>query len=234
MTDELRSDAMSALVAGLALATALSQRAAPTALVSSPIVCAKNADISQSGCGHDAGSPGASGFGQQDSPGASGFHNVRSPGASGSNNVDSPGASGCNNVSSAGASGNGHVNSPGASGGPPCSSSTPPPTPPPTICIDSCTTVTTGGGSSTTLGVALPVNGAVVATLPLTGRDSTAPLTLAVGLMLSGAAAVGLANRRRHALAAVNGGELIPLSAAVGLLLTGRAKSPEPQDQPKS
>jgi LPXTG-motif cell wall-anchored protein len=71
-------------------------------------------------------------------------------------------------------------------------------------------------------------------TLPLTGSSSTGPLTLALGLMASGAMAVGLANRRRHAMAAATGGEVIPLSTAVGLLLTGRAtgraKAAEPKD----
>jgi hypothetical protein len=54
-------------------------------------------------------------------------------------------------------------------------------------------------------------------------------LALALGLMVSGGTAVGLANRRRHAMAAATGGEVIPLSAAVGLLLTGRAKAATPK-----
>ncbi len=49
--------------------------------------------------------------------------------------------------------------------------------------------------------------------------------------MMAGAATVGMANRRRRAMVATTGGELVPLSAAVGLLLTGRAKASEPRDQ---
>ncbi len=202
---------MSALVASLALATALSRHSAPSALVSRPIVCAPNADISSSGCGNvGIGNSGAGNTGN----GNSGAGNTGN-GNSGFGNTGN-GNSGCGNVGIAN-SGAGNVGV-GLSGGTSCPGPVkrPPPTTPPT-------TSPTESHSGTTLGAAGAATQVVVATLPLTGRNSTGPLTLAVGLMLSGGAVVTLANRRRHAVAAATGGELLPLSAAVGLLLTGRA-----------
>ena len=54
-----------------------------------------------------------------------------------------------------------------------------------------------------------------------------------MGLLVAGAGAVGLANRRRHAMAAA-GGAMLPLSQAVGLLLTGRAKAPTSNERTRS
>jgi LPXTG-motif cell wall-anchored protein len=222
---------MSALVAGLALVTALSRHSAPSALVSSPIVCAPNADISSSGCGNTGiGQSGISNTGTANS--GAGNVGVANSGTgnvgvanSGTGNVGT-GNSGCGN--------NGVANSGGGntgtalSGGFSCSHFTPPPpTTPPT------TTVIHGG--TTTLPPATSVSAEVtVATLPVTGRNSSSPLALALGLMVSGGAAVTLANRRRRAIAVATGGELMPLSAAVGLLLTGRGRVADPQDPPTS
>lgn len=241
VTHPLRSASMSALVArrigvSLALAAGLSlplfaQQASAASLTSSPIPCAPNADVSSSGCGNTGA--GNSGFGNTGG-GNSGAGNTGT-GNSGTNNNgtansgtgnNGTGNSGCNNTGVAN-SGNGNVGV-ALSGGTPCPASvtptTPPPTTPPTTPR---TTPTTVENEESTLPTAVPPTGGAVGTLPVTGRNSTTPITLAFGLLLTGVAAVGLANRRRHAFAAVNGGELMPLSAAMGLLLTGRAKAAE-------
>jgi LPXTG-motif cell wall-anchored protein len=196
---------MSALVAGLALAAALAKGPAAPSLVSHPIACAPNSDISDSGCGNTgvgnsglnnngAGNSGATNTGN----GNSGTLNIGN-GNSGTGNIGN-GNSGCGNVGTAN-SGNGNTGT-GLSGGG-------------TVCVPAKpVTVVTAPGAT-------PVSGA---TLPLTGRNSTEPIALAMGLMVSGAAAIGLANRRRHVMAATSGGELIPLSDAVGHLLTGWTK----------
>jgi hypothetical protein len=54
-----------------------------------------------------------------------------------------------------------------------------------------------------------------------------------MSLLVAGAGAVGLANRRRHAMAAASG-EMLPLSHAVGLLLTGRAKAATSTERTRS
>lgn len=209
------------LLASLMLVSALSGHSAPAALASTPIVCAPNADISSSGCGNTgAGNSGMGNVGVGNSGGGnngtanSGTGNTGT-GNSGSGNTGT-GNSGCGNNGTAN-SGGGNTGV-GNSGGNSCTSSPPPtthPTTPPTTPGDHPGTTVIGEA-----GTPVHVEGQ---TLPLTGSSSTAPLTLAMGLMASGALAVGLANRRRHALAAATGGEVIPLSAAVGLLLTGRA-----------
>ena len=215
---------MSALVASLALVHALSRSTAPTALVTQPITCTTNANISDSGCGNTGW--GNSGWGNNGTgnsgttntgTGNSGLSNTGN-GNSGEFNVGN-GNSGCGNTG-VGNSGGGNVGA-GDSGGISCSAFTAPTTVPITTVT---TTIHPGIPTAST------VTPAPIATLPLTGRNSEAPLELALGLMVTGAAAVGLANRRRHALAASTGGELIPLSAAVGLLLTGRAKPGAPRD----
>ncbi len=221
---------MSALVAGLALVTALSRHSAPSALVSHPIVCAPNASISSSGCGNTGtGQSGIANVGTGNS--GAGNNGTANSGAgnvgtanSGFNNVGT-GNSGCSNngIANSGGGNTGVANS----GGFPCSGTPgPPPPPPTTVPGGHVTTTTTVKGTSE---APEPVPGSV-ATLPVTGRNSSAPITLALGLMLSGAAAVTFANRRRHAMAVVSGGELMPLSAAMGLLLTGRAKAEAPAD----
>lgn len=203
-----------------AMATALSAPVLAQAASAAPlaatqrIVCAPNADISDSGCGNTG--IGNSGFGNNGT-GNSGAGNT-GVANSGVGNTGT-GNSGCGNlgVANSGAGNVGVANS----GGTTCTTSTPSTTP---------TTVVQGHPSScddcTSVSVATQavVSQASSASLPLTGGNSTGPLTLAMGLLLTGAAAVTLANRRRHAMAVANGGELIPLSAAVGLLLTGRAK----------
>lgn len=219
---------MSALVASLALVTALSRHSAPSAMVSHPIVCAPNTDISSSGCGNTGvGNSGVANTGAGNS-GAANVGNGNSGelnngnGNSGVGNTGN-GNSGCGNNGSAN-SGGGNTGA-GNSGGFSCNGFVPPPTTPGT---------TVPGGHTTTTIKKAPVPHQVMTELAFTGRDSAAPLTLALGLLLTGAAAAGLANRRRHALVAANGGNLLSLSAAVGLLLTGRAKVTEPDEKTQS
>jgi len=220
---------MSALVASLALVTALSRHSAPAALASHPIVCAPNSDISSSGCGNTGvGNSGVANVGNGNSGAAnsgnanSGLLNTGNAN-SGVGNVGN-GNSGCGNNGTAN-SGGGNSGA-GNSGGFSCNGFVPmPPT----------TTGTTVPGHTTTTITKAPIPGQVVSPeLALTGRDSAAPMTLALGLLLTGAATAGFANRRRHAMAAANGGNLVPLSAAVGLLLTGRAKVTEKDEQARS
>lgn len=213
---------MSALAA-LALVTALTRQPSSAALVTQPITCAKNSDVSESGCGNTgtgnsgrgnagAGNSGALNIGI----GNSGLANVGN-GNSGTGNVGNGNSGGCN--VGTGNSGGGNSGT-GNSGGIPCTVATTPP-------VTTGTTVTT----ATTIARAhpsTPVSGPV---LPLTGSRTDGPILLAMGLMMAGAGTVGLANRRRHTLAATTGGELVPLSAAVGLLLTGRAQASEPRDE---
>jgi PPE-repeat protein len=223
---------MSALVASLALVTALSRHSAPSALATHPIACAPNTDISSSGCGNTGvGNSGVANVGNGNSGAAntgnanSGLLNTGNAN-SGVGNVGN-GNSGCGNNGTAN-SGGGNTGT-GNSGGFSCHGFTPPP--PTTVVTFPGTTLP--GHTTTTLKKA-PVPAQVLTELAFTGRDSAAPLTLALGLLLTGAAAAGLANRRRHAMAAASGGNLLPLSAAVGLLLTGRAKVTEPEEQSRS
>jgi len=210
---------MSAL-ATLALVTALTRQPSPASLAAQPIVCAKNANVSDSGCGNTG--TGNSGWGNVGNGNSgrlnigianSGLANIGA-GNSGTGNVGNGNSGGCN--VGTGNSGGGNVGS-GNSGGIPC-------TTPPGVS----TTATTVVGSVPTAPASSAKSGA---TLPLTGSRTEGPILLAVGLMMAGAATVGVANRRRRAMVATTGGELVPLSAAVGLLLTGRAKASEPRDQ---
>jgi LPXTG-motif cell wall-anchored protein len=206
---------MSAL-ATLALVTALTRQPSPASLAAQPIVCAPNASISDSGCGNSG--VGNSGTGNQGTGnsgalnvgnGNSGLANIGN-GNSGTGNVGNGNSGGCN--VGTGNSGGGNVGA-GNSGGIPCT------TPPGTTPVTMVGTVPTAPPSGAKSG----------ATLPLTGGKTDGPIAVAMGLMMAGAVTVGLANRRRHAMVATTGGELVPLSAAVGLLLTGRAKASEPR-----
>lgn len=186
---------------------ALSKHNVPTSLQATPIACAPNANISDSGCGNTGwGNSGKGNNGTGNSgvtntgSGNSGTSNIGN-GNSGTGNVGNGNSGSCNTGN--GNSGTGNTGA-GNSGG--------------SVCAP-VKVVTT-----TTVGVAPPASTVPSATLPLTGRNSEAPLTLAIGLMLAGGATVTIANRRRHAMATVTG-EMVPLSTAVGLLLTGRAKA---------
>jgi len=225
-TDQLPSATM--LSSALVMLVALNRQPAQSALVTHPIVCAANADVSDSGCGNTGtGNSGTGNSGTGNSGTAnvgvanSGLANIGTAN-SGAGNVGT-GNSGCGNTGTAN-SGGGNVGT-GNSGGFSCAGFTPPTTP---------VTVTSVPGGVTTIPTATAGTPVPVATLPLTGRNSSEPVTLALGLLLTGAAAVGLANRRRHNLAVVNGGEVVPLASAVGLLLTGRAKASDSPDKRRS
>ena len=220
---------MSALVAGLALATALSRHgAASQSLAADPIVCAANSSVSDSGCGNTGtGNSGSGNTGTANSgdlnngTGNSGIANTGTANSGIGNN--GTGNSGCGNSGTSN-SGGGNVGT-ALSGGVDC---------PITVVTTAGTTTTVKGTTTTVKGTTTTVKTApspnatkTSSSLPVTGTDTTGPVTLAVGLMLSGAAAVGIANRRRHAVATATGSEPVALSTAVGLLLTGRAKSAE-------
>lgn len=205
LNDDVRSDAMHALAA-LALVTALNKTPPAATLANKPIVCAPNSDVSSSGCGNVG--PGNSGWNNTGS-GNSGSDNVGN-GNSGHNNVGD-GNSGCGNTGIAN-SGAGNVGV-GLSGGTGCGPVTVVTNPPPTT------------PGTTIPGAPLPTE-TESATLPLTGSSTAAPLALATGLMMSGVAAVTLANRRRRFLAvARTDTDSVPLSEALGLLLTGKRRS---------
>ncbi len=127
---------MSAL-ATLALVTALTRQPSPASLAAQPIVCAKNANVSDSGCGNTG--TGNSGTGNTGS-GNSGHFNIGvansglanvGTGNSGTGNVGNGNSGGCN--TGTGNSGGGNVGT-GNSGGVPC-------TPAPRRAYDAVTTV---------------------------------------------------------------------------------------------
>lgn len=208
----------------------LSRQSAAQALVATPIVCAPNTNISSSGCGNTGA--GNSGFGNAGTAnsgdgntgtGNSGDLNVGTAN-SGDGNTGT-GNSGCGNA--------GTANSGGANVGVALSGGSLCPIP---VVVTTVTTVKPGTTTTTVKGTTTTVKAptpspVTVKTLAATGSNTSGPLTLALGLMLSGGLAVGMANRKRHALAAATGGEVVALSTAVGLLLTGRARTAEPQDR---
>jgi LPXTG-motif cell wall-anchored protein len=176
-------------------------------------VCAPNSDISSSGCGNTG--VGNSGSGNKGN-GNSGTGNTGNAN-SGSGNVGD-GNSGCNNVGIAN-SGGSNVGV-AQSGGTKC----PPPkvkTPETTVPKTEVTEVT----GVTEVPNAEPGAVEVAKTLPLTGSKTTGPLTLAVGFLLAGAAAIVVAGRRRMASATMHAKSTegtVPLSESLGRLLSGR------------
>ncbi len=218
---------ISRLGASFVFATALSAPLLMHAGTASAATCAPNADISSSGCGN-AG-PGNSGFNNSGSgnsgtdntgKGNSGTLNVGN-GNSGVGNVGN-GNSGCFNTGTAN-SGGGNVGT-GLSGG--NTSCTPTTGPPPTLGPPAPGHHNPGVTSAAVPEAEPGILTSQTGTLPLTGNTSTAPIALAVGLLISGSAAVALANRRRMASAGLNGTTTespVPLSAALGMLLTGGA-----------
>jgi LPXTG-motif cell wall-anchored protein len=224
---------MSALVAGLALATALSRHGAATqSLAATPIVCAPNSSVSDSGCGNTG--TGNSGSGNSGTSNSGDLNNGTGNSGIGNTGTAESGI-GNNGTGNSGCGNSGTSNSGGANVGTSLSGGVSCPITVGTTPGGTTTTVkgttTTVKGTTTTVKKASPPSASKTSSLPVTGTDTTGPLTLAVGLMLSGAAAVGIANKRRHAVAAATGGEPVPLSTAVGLLLTGRAKAAERQNQ---
>jgi LPXTG-motif cell wall-anchored protein len=221
VNDVVRSDAMHALAA-LALVTALNKTPAVVTLADKAIVCEPNSDVSNSGCGNNGS-------------GNSGFHNIGN-GNSGSRNIGNgnsghdnvgDGNSGCGNTGIAN-SGGSNVGV-GLSGGSGCNPSTPPPTTPPTT-----PPVIVIPGETGIPGAPVPT-ATESATLPLTGSSTAGPLALATGLLMSGMAAVTLANRRRRLLVvAPTGGRSEPLSVALGLLLSGKSTGTDRSDDAPS
>jgi len=152
--------------------------------------CLPNTDISSSGCGNSG--PGNSGFGN-DGTGNSGTgnHGIGNSGQdnfgvgnSGTGNTGT-GNSGCGNTGLAN-SGFGNTGTALSGGSGSCEGTSVPP-----VVI-------------TVPGIELPptevseVVPSSVATLPLTGSDTAMPLAVALGLLLSGGAAVALTGRRRE------------------------------------
>ena len=215
---DVRSPAMSARVsrlgASFVMATALSvpllmQHA--TAASALTTACAPNSDISSSGCGNTGiGNSGSGNHGN----GNSGSDNVGDAN-SGSGNVGT-GNSGCNNLGIAN-SGGGNVGV-ANSGGTKCPQVTK--KTPETTVVTTVTEVPRTEVPGAEPGVVVESK-----TLPLTGSKTTGPLTLAVGFLLAGAVAIGVAGRRRMASATLRARSSegpAPLSESLGRLLSGR------------
>ena len=174
-------------------------------------VCAPNSDISSSGCGNTG--VGNSGSGNNGN-GNSGTGNIGNAN-SGSGNVGD-GNSGCNNVGTANSGGSnvgvallGWHELPAPEGQDPRDHGSERPR----------------SREVSEVPNAEPGAVEVAKTLPLTGSKTTGPLTLAVGFLLAGAAAIVVAGRRRMASATMHAKSTegtVPLSESLGRLLSGR------------